>query len=475
MNIKQLFFSLFTTGISVVVLGQNPSPAEFYSLLKLNDQFYKSGMSDSMFNISQELLEKSISLKNDSFQTISYRIFGNYYFLKSDYTKAIEKYLAGIKIAENNSKIDHLLPQLYNNIGFNYSMLNYHDLAMEYLRKGELIGKEKENNRSLTYIYENIGLLYLSLEEPDSSLYYLSKSENSNYLFGKERNVTSKDTNYIRAAIYIDYAKSYTQLYLRDSSLRFLNKAKSYFETAIQFSQETEDNRHLASSFHEYGYLFFKLNLYDSCKKYATQSLQLSTNFKYIDLLIKNADLLQKTYKIENNLIKAYHYLQLKDSCSRMLSALDQNNQLLDLTFTEKLKDREIAQKQEEIKKLRHRNIEFSLIAIGLVTFVTIFLMLSRTFIVNQSFIKFVGQIGLLIVFEFINLLIHPTLESLTHHNSFLMLLILVIIAAILIPIHHKLEKYVRVQLVEKNKKIRESAARKILKESKKKIKHGND
>ena len=104
-----------------------------------------------------------------------------------------------------------------------------------------------------------------------------------------------------------------------------------------------------------------------------------------------------------------------------------------------------------------------------------IFLVLSRTFIVNQSFIKFFGQIGLLIVFEFINLLIHPTLEEVTHHNSFIMLLILVIIASILIPIHHNLEKYVRVQLVEKNKKIRESTARKILQESERKIKDSDD
>ena len=104
MKIKQLFFTLPFTLISFIALGQKPGSAAFYELLKKNGYYYKSGMSDSMFNISQELIEKSTLLKNDSFLTTSYRIFGNYYFLKNDYTKAIEKYLAGIKIAENNSK-----------------------------------------------------------------------------------------------------------------------------------------------------------------------------------------------------------------------------------------------------------------------------------------------------------------------------------------------------------------------------------
>ena len=231
---------------------------------------------------------------------------------------------------------------------------------MKYLRKGELIGKQKGNNRSLAYIYENIGHLYLSMNMPDSALHYLSQSEESNHLFGKEPEITLNDTSYIRAAINIDYAKSYSQLYLRDSSIKFLNQAKNHFETAIQFSKDTKDNKHLASSFYEYAYHFFNTGLYDSCEKYSIRSLQLSNNFKYIDLVIKNADLLQQKFKVENNKIESYQYLQLKDSCSRVLSELAQNNQLLDMMFTENLREKEIVQKQEEAEKQRHRNIEFS-------------------------------------------------------------------------------------------------------------------
>ncbi len=70
---------------------------------------------------------------------------------------------------------------------------------------------------------------------------------------------------------------------------------------------------------------------------------------------------------------------------------------------------------------------------------------------------------ALLIVFEFLNLLLHPFLESFTHHSPVLMLLALVCIAAFLIPLHHKLEKWATHKLVEKNIAIRLAIAKKTI------------
>jgi len=50
------------------------------------------------------------------------------------------------------------------------------------------------------------------------------------------------------------------------------------------------------------------------------------------------------------------------------------------------------------------------------------------------------------------------TLVRLTLHSPALMLLALVCIAALLVPLHHKLEKWATHKLVEKNKAIRLAA-----------------
>ena len=72
-------------------------------------------------------------------------------------------------------------------------------------------------------------------------------------------------------------------------------------------------------------------------------------------------------------------------------------------------------------------------------------------------------MITLLIVFEFLNLLLHPFLERITHHSPVLMLLGLVCIAALLVPMHHKLEHWATHKLIEKNKAIRLAAAKKTI------------
>ena len=77
--------------------------------------------------------------------------------------------------------------------------------------------------------------------------------------------------------------------------------------------------------------------------------------------------------------------------------------------------------------------------------------------------IRFFGILALLIVFEFINLFLHPYLGNLTNHSPLLMLGIMVCIAALLIPVHHQLEKWITHRLVEKNKKIRLAAAKKTI------------
>jgi NADH:ubiquinone oxidoreductase subunit 3 (subunit A) len=77
--------------------------------------------------------------------------------------------------------------------------------------------------------------------------------------------------------------------------------------------------------------------------------------------------------------------------------------------------------------------------------------------------IEFLGVIALLIVFEFLNLFLHPFLENITHHTPVLMLLALVCIAALLVPLHHKLEKWTITKLVKKNKLVRLAAAKKTI------------
>jgi hypothetical protein len=87
----------------------------------------------------------------------------------------------------------------------------------------------------------------------------------------------------------------------------------------------------------------------------------------------------------------------------------------------------------------------------------------NNTGVANQKLISFFGVLGLLVVFEFINLVIHPWLAAVTHESPILMLLALVFIDSLLIPLHHRLEHWIKERMIEKNKAIRLAAAKKTI------------
>jgi hypothetical protein len=96
------------------------------------------------------------------------------------------------------------------------------------------------------------------------------------------------------------------------------------------------------------------------------------------------------------------------------------------------------------LKEEHKQNIQYALIALGIITFVTFFLLLSRRVITSIKTIEFLSVVALLIVFEFLNLFLHPFFARITNHSPPLMLLALVFIASLLVPMHHRLEKWAK-------------------------------
>ncbi|MEO5500649.1 MAG: hypothetical protein ABIR31_04325, partial [Ginsengibacter sp.] len=133
------------------------------------------------------------------------------------------------------------------------------------------------------------------------------------------------------------------------------------------------------------------------------------------------------------------------------------------LAFNEQIRNIDEEAKQKAAEEQRQQNIQFALIAFGIITFIVLFLLFSRSIVANERLISFFGILGLLIVFEFVNLLLHPWLSSITHDSPVLMLLALVLIASLLIPMHHRLEHWIKEKMIEKNKEIRLAAAKKTI------------
>ena len=92
-------------------------------------------------------------------------------------------------------------------------------------------------------------------------------------------------------------------------------------------------------------------------------------------------------------------------------------------------------------KEAQERAQQLQLMLIGI--FIPIFFLLT-VFLskrkIHVKAIKTLGIISLLLLFEYITLLFHPFVLSITNHTPIFELLIFVSIAALLIPTHHRVE-----------------------------------
>jgi hypothetical protein len=76
--------------------------------------------------------------------------------------------------------------------------------------------------------------------------------------------------------------------------------------------------------------------------------------------------------------------------------------------------------------------------------FITFLYLIGKRSKKKSKLIASLGIASLLMLFEFISLLIHPYVEKYSGHNVAVMYIILLITASALVPLHHKMEAYVK-------------------------------
>jgi hypothetical protein len=305
----------------------------------------------------------------------------------------------------------------------------------------------------LVQVQINYASYFINRRQPDSSLHYIKGlNETNQRLKGKIFESVSLTLS----------AKAYKQR--GDVEL-----ASAFFNKALAVTDSISNPYNQLSVRQAYTNFLLAGNKIENARNQAFKLMQAGQQLNNNDYKLAAAGFLKRVYDTLQNKDSAYYYLQLQYAFRDSVFSREKTNKIQSLEFSEQIRITE-----EEVKKIkqeeqRRQNIQYVLIALGIITFIILFLVLSHSIIINTKLIGFFGVIALLIVFEFLNLLLHPFLERITHHSPVLMLLALVCIAALLVPLHHKLEKWATHKLVEKNKQIRLASAKKTIEELEKK------
>ena len=414
----------------------------------ISESYGYLGKPDSCRYASEQVLRIATESNQDLLLCRAYLYLGNYFSNVSDYKQALEYEFKSLKLAE---KLDSLFDIWIatKEIGVNFKELKNFDEALKYLLKASSIvqrlGSEgvSLSNRTYTHLSE----IYLELGQPDSALRYIQ-------IANENTDRKSDDYGYARVL----YIFAIVHQAKGDHDL-----AESYFKKCLQFSDEKNVYSPFVTSATQYGKYLYETGNYQESKMYALRGYFKAVEAKDKLLIANAASLLRKVYYASGQKDSSYFYSEIKEAYTDSVFSEQQRNQIQNLTFSRQLKELEDQELLLEAEKQRSQNIQYALIAVSILVLLILYLMLSRSFITNTKLIEYFGVVALLIIFEFLNLLLHPFLEKITHHNPLLMLLSLVSIAALLVPMHHKIEKWATSKLIEKNKRIRLAAARKTI------------
>ena len=137
--------------------------SQVITLLKLSKKLFAIN-NDSTLKyalIANTLSEKLNFIKG---QAKAQNILGACYYMKSDYSKAIEYFK---KSLQTNNILGNKpgLSDTYNNIGAIYKIEGNYPKALEYFQKSLTIEKELNNTAGIAGSYSNIGIVYDILEE----------------------------------------------------------------------------------------------------------------------------------------------------------------------------------------------------------------------------------------------------------------------------------------------------------------------
>ncbi len=378
--------------------------------------------------------------------TVAYSFLGQGYRLLGNSIKALEYHHKAIATAEKTNSLS-ALAFAENQTGHIYRDREEYDKAATIYLSSTAHADKGKNETVKAWAPSNLGAVYLATNKLDSSLMYSQRAYEI----------------YVRLKT-IDNNKGYlfTNLGGVQSKMGNAQLAVSYFHMAINGYEGTSNIRYLNMLYNGLAEHYQRNNQTDSCAYYARKAITVVNNTSFFYLSSKPAKLLADIYE-KTNCDSTLKYAKVLKTANDSLTSSKTNQQILLMTFEEDMRQQEVAAEKLKAEEQRHQNIQYALIGLGIIVLLTLYLLLSRSFITNTKLIEFFGVVALLIVFEFLNLLLHPFLERVTHHSPVLMLLALVCIAALLVPLHHKVEKWATLKLVEKNKQIRLAAAKKTI------------
>ncbi len=392
-------------------------------------QFFKP---DTTLQLAQQALLLSRHIKYTEGESRSLAVMATGQYLLGNYSAALNNYTLKLQIEEKRNSSRNYASAL-SNIGLMYILLADYPNALNYLHRadstveaaGATARKEIKNS-----ILVNLGETFYRMKKMDSANYYFNEAllTGINNQDGFHQGASLLGIGNVKAAEGKD------------------SIALSNYRKALLFLNDGTNNDMICETAIGMANVFKKTGQADSALHYAKFAFSTGKKDGFLSRELDAASFLSNFFKDRKRYDSAFVYMEQAVLLHDSLKGQAKTREAMIISSNEQLRQAELAEQKQREKESRLQQLQILAICIFIPVFFLITLAVSRIRI-HRNVVRFMGVVSLLLFFEFLVLLLHPLIGELTHHNKVLELLILVVIGAGLVPLHHKMEKIVIAKL----------------------------
>ena len=456
-NRQQLALAAINKGLSMAKDAQYN--VELALLYQKNGQTYRyMGKLTEAIKYHEESINYAILSNNDSVRIVTEMSYANSLLAKDENLAAFKKFMVALNLAETNND-DKLKTSLYERIAYFYSKINQIEKSKDYYVKAINQSKAIKDSVNEMYNYQNIILLYAQNKE-----FTIAKE----YLKILQKRVGTNET-FKQLAINAELRIIY---YEDEKNLpEFLKKNGELFENFKKYGMQSEYDRVKGILYVYEGKMdsaLYHLNLAKAAINPNDLNGVMNWNASYAIYLEKNKKYVEAAKILELNIPLAKQIQSLttqkelyttldsmyikagdkqKEVANKLLlytikDSLDKQQKANDLLTVEidlenKRNERDRIAKEEKIRT--RNNLQYLGISAAIISLFIGLIALGRLK-VKPWFIRSLGFISFILLFEFVILLIDHQLHEFTHGEPLPILLIKIVIIAFLLPLHHWLE-----------------------------------
>lgn len=388
---------------------------------------------DSALLFAQEAYQLALANKYLKGEAWSLNELAAAYNNLGNFPKSLDYYLQELKIEELRGIMENIT-SLHLSIALVHTNAKDYESGLRYAKKADsLINLYKYDYLSV-YSLLNIGDIFEKLNFLDSALNYtykcLSKSqvEKNDLITGTALN--NLGNIYSKSGKFKDAEDNYR------AGLRYL-------ETANDFGIYAESMLGLAK-------IFQRQNKIDSAIYYARQSFAIAHQKEFTVKALDASVLLTELFKGQGRIDSSFSYQEIMVALKDSMYSRERVKDLTTLNAEEQMRQKDLALQRELEAKELEQKLQLLMIGISIPLFFLLSVVISKRK-VNKKLVEFFGIVSILLLFEYITLLLHPFIAEKTHHNPFYEIIIFVLIAAVITPLHHRFQHWVIHKLTEYN------------------------